>query len=68
MKKTYTIEEIYEVVRREENCKDYARKTYGRDSEEYERELSWYSAISYAFYAVTGVHYDDYKKEHADEV
>lgn len=68
MERTYTIEEIYEVVRSAENHWEFARKNCPRDSRDYETSLSWYAAIGYAFYAITGVHYNDYKEEHEDEV
>lgn len=68
MERTYTIEEIYEVVRREESNVKFRLRKYGPDSEQYQAALAWYAAIGYAFYAITGVHYNDYKEEHADEV
>lgn len=68
MERTYTIEEIYEVVRREESSVKYRLREYGPDSEQYQVALEWYSAIAYAFYAITGVHYNDYKEAHADEI
>ena len=67
MERTYTIEEIYEVARSAEDHWDFSRVNLPRESRDYETSLSWYAAISYAFFAITGVHYDDYKKEHADE-
>lgn len=68
MERTYTIEEIYKVARSAEHDWDFARETYGRDSKQYDSALSWYTAITYAFFAITGVHYNDYKKEHENEV
>ena len=68
MERTYTIEEIYNVARSAEDQWDYVRETYRYDSLQYDSALSWYTAISYAFFAITGVHYNDYKKEHENEV
>lgn len=63
MEKSYTIEQIYEVAKSLEDQYDYVKAHHERESEEYQRALSWYTACSYMFYAVTGVHYNDYEKE-----
>ena len=68
MERTYTIEEIYKVARCAEDNWEFARKHYECHSGAYENALSWYAATAYAFFAITGVHYNDYKEEHEDEV
>ena len=68
MEKTYTIKEIYHAVKLEEEHKDFCREHFGPDSDEYDTAVSWYCACETMFFAITGKHYPEYKKEVGDDI